>query len=91
MQSRLRQFLHAQRFTAAFAFVLLAGAGVMAQQQRAAQTSGVPQRFGANDVIPFDAAVRRETLPNGVKVFIRHNEEPQKRVSLRLEIGRAHV
>src|SRR5207248_10343503 len=34
----------------------------------------------------FDAAVRTATLSNGVKVFIRHNEQPAKRVSLRLAV-----
>ena len=50
----------------------------MAQQ---AQPALNPQ-----DVIPFDAAVRTTTLPNGVKVFIRHNEQPAKRVALRLAV-----
>src|SRR5438477_8267081 len=40
----------------------------------------------APDVIPFDAAVRTATLANGVKAFIRHNEQPVKRVSLRLAV-----
>src|SRR5258707_1662041 len=40
----------------------------------------------AQDIIPFDGAVRTATLPNGVKVFIRHNEEPAKRVALRLAV-----
>ena len=40
----------------------------------------------AQDVIPFDAAVRTATLPNGVKVFIRQNGQPAKRVALRLAI-----
>src|SRR6266513_2622743 len=51
-----------------------------------AQPSTNPQ-----DVIPFDAAVRTATLPNGVKVFIRHNEQPAKRVSLRLAVKAGSV
>ena len=76
-----------RRFAAAFALVLLtAGAGLLAQQPppRAPQTP--PQSFNAQDTIPFDAAVRTVTLPNGVKVFVRHNEEPAKRVAFRLAV-----
>src|SRR5437762_1510668 len=36
--------------------------------------------------IPFDAAVRTGTLPNGLKFFIRQNPRPEKRVSLRLAV-----
>jgi zinc protease len=36
--------------------------------------------------IPFDAAVRTSTLPNGLKYFIRQNGRPAKRVSLRLAV-----
>ena len=43
-------------------------------------------KLTAQDVIPFDAAVRTATLPNGMKVFIRHNGQPAKRVALRLAI-----
>ena len=36
--------------------------------------------------IPFDAAVRMGTLPNGLKYFVRQNGRPEKRVSLRLAV-----
>src|SRR4029079_11984183 len=62
---------------AAFVAVLAFAAATYLQ----AQTSFNPQ-----DIIPFDAAVRTATLPNGVKVFIRHNEQPAKRVALRLAV-----
>jgi zinc protease len=45
-----------------------------------------PPQINPQDIIPFDAAVRTATLPNGMKVFIRHNEQPAKRVSLRLAV-----
>src|SRR5438128_2455428 len=60
------------------AFACAATTSLLAQQ---AQPQPSPQ-----DIIPFDAAVRTATLPNGVKVFIRHNEQPAKRVSLRLAV-----
>src|SRR5262249_11117504 len=44
------------------------------------------QTFNAQDVIPFDKAVRTATLPNGLKYFIRQNGRPAKRVSLRLAV-----
>ncbi len=45
-----------------------------------------PATFNAQDVIPFDAAVRRGTLPNGLTYFVRRNARPEKRVSLRLAV-----
>jgi zinc protease len=45
-----------------------------------------PSTFNAQDVIPFDAAVRTGTLPNGLTYFIRRNTRPEKRVSLRLAV-----
>jgi zinc protease len=45
-----------------------------------------PAPINAQEVIPFDAAVRTGTLPNGVKFFIRHNGEPANRVSLQFAV-----
>src|SRR5499427_9756425 len=53
---------------------LLAVAGLTAQTVDLQQT------------IPFDAAVRTATLPNGLKYFIRQNSRPAKRLSLRLAV-----
>ncbi|MGE3513234.1 MAG: M16 family metallopeptidase, partial [Vicinamibacterales bacterium] len=36
--------------------------------------------------IPFDAAVRTGTLPNGLRYFIRQNERPDNRLLLRLAV-----
>src|SRR5205814_2836921 len=59
---------------------LAAATSLLAQQPQ-------PQpQVNAQGIIPFDGAVRTATLPNGVKVFIRHNEQPAKRVSLRLAV-----
>src|SRR6476660_2016476 len=69
----------------ALAAVLAAGSAVrpLAAQQTA---TAPPQTINLQDAIPFDAAVRTATLPNGLKYFVRHNEQPQKRVSLRLVV-----
>src|SRR6185295_3729521 len=42
--------------------------------------------FNLQDTMPFDAAVRTSTLPNGLKYFVRQNSRPAKRVSLRLAV-----
>src|SRR5712671_4784871 len=57
---------------------------VLAQQARAPQAPAAP--FNLQDTIPLDTAIRTTTLPNGLKVYIRHNEVPAKRVSLRLAV-----
>jgi zinc protease len=44
------------------------------------------QPLTLQDRIPFDAAVRTGTLPNGLKFFIRQNARPEKRLSLRLAV-----
>ena len=42
--------------------------------------------FNAQDVIPFDKAVRTGTLPNGLKFYVRRNARPAQRLSLRLAV-----
>src|SRR5262245_28698865 len=52
-------------------------------------TQAPPQSAPAFDLrqsIPFDSAVRTGTLPNGLRYFIRHNERPATRVTLRLAV-----
>src|SRR5438128_9007795 len=38
------------------------------------------------DTIPFDPAIHTATLPNGLKYFVRRNDQPAKRISLRLAV-----
>src|SRR5678810_1216420 len=38
------------------------------------------------DTMPFDAAVKTATLPNGLTYFIRTNNRPAQRVSMRLAV-----
>src|ERR1700686_3809245 len=45
-----------------------------------------PTAINPRDTIPFDAAVHRGTLPNGLQFFIRQNGRPAKRVLLRLVV-----
>src|SRR5712691_11401498 len=46
----------------------------------------VAQTVNLQDTIPFDAAVRTATLPNGLTYFVRQNARPAKRVSFRLAV-----
>jgi zinc protease len=46
----------------------------------------VQQPVNLGDRIPFDAAVRTGTLPNGVTFFVRKNERPTHRITLRLAV-----
>ena len=41
--------------------------------------------------IPFDTAVLRGTLPNGLKYYIRQNAKPEKRLELRLAVKAGSV
>ncbi len=43
-------------------------------------------RQALNETIPFDAAVRTGTLPNGLKYYVRKNGRPANRVLLRLAV-----
>jgi zinc protease len=45
-----------------------------------------PAAINPQETIPFDAAVHRGTLPNGLQFFIRQNARPAKRVLLRLAV-----
>src|SRR5580692_10811424 len=45
-----------------------------------------PAAINPQDTLPFDAAVHRGTLPNGLQFFIRQNARPAKRVLLRLVV-----
>src|SRR5262245_43533801 len=70
---------------AAFAATLVAVLRLGALHSASAQQTASPT-FNAQEPIPFDAAVRRGTLPNGLQFFIRQNARPAKRVLLRLAV-----
>src|SRR5688572_31154069 len=67
-------------------FVLaLAAPGVRAQSAPVAAAPALTEK------LPFDAAVTRGTLPNGVDYYIRRNTRPEKRVALRLAVKAGSV
>jgi zinc protease len=75
-----------QRLSRAAALLLLVFVlGVSSSSGRVlAQTPA--QALNPTDVIPFDPAIRTATLPNGLKYFVRRNDQPAKRISLRLVV-----
>src|SRR5262245_23281766 len=71
------------------AFITAASAAVAARQAGpAGQTAPAVQAAPAlQDKLPFDAAVKTGTLPNGLKYYIRKNARPANRVLLRLAVN----
>src|SRR5439155_2331657 len=72
------------RLAALVGLALAASTVMAAKQARAPQAPAAS--FNLQDVVPLDTAIRTTTLPNGAKIYIRHNEVPAKRVSLRLAV-----
>jgi zinc protease len=71
------------------ASVLVALTAVAASGQQTAPAQPAPQTAAAiplQDPIPFDAAVRTGTLPNGLTYYVRRNTRPANRVFLRLAV-----
>src|SRR4249919_2474839 len=67
------------------AFVIVWSVSAVSPQWAVAQSA--PQAsFDLQQVLPFDSAVRTGTLPNGLRYFIRHNNRPAARVTLRLAV-----
>lgn len=75
MTPRHRPLLHVSALLAVLLF-LAAGA---------APAAAAPPALG--DSLHLDPTVRTGTLPNGLRYFIRHNDRPAARVSLRLAIA----
>ncbi len=61
--------------------------------QAAAQASqqAAQPAFAPTDPLPFDAAVTRGTLPNGLTYYVRRNAKPEKRVLLQLAVKAGSV
>src|SRR5437870_8214327 len=69
---------------ASFAAVLLLFTAPAIGQQGARPVPLAPAN--PQDLLPFDAAVRTATLPNGLKYFVRQNPRPTNRISMRLAV-----
>src|SRR5215207_8474257 len=57
----------------------------------AAQVPAQAPAYAPSDPLPFDTAVLRGTLPNGLSYYIRRNTRPEKRVMLQLAIKAGSV
>ena len=47
--------------------------------------------YRLEDPLPFDPAVRRGRLPNGISYYIRRNGRPEHRAALRLAVNAGSV
>lgn len=66
--------------------VALSGAMPARAQQTQPARPAAPAAIPLDATIPFDPAVKKGTLPNGVEYFIRKNGRPANRVLLRLAV-----
>jgi len=57
----------------------------------ALSSSLAAQTVDPNTPIPFDSTVRRGTLPNGLRYYIKQNAKPEKRLELRLAVKAGSV
>ncbi|MFA5907693.1 MAG: insulinase family protein [Vicinamibacterales bacterium] len=74
--------------SAVVALVLLVVAlvAVPRAQSAAPQGPAIPPALALDRPLPVDPAVREGRLPNGLRYFIRQNNRPEKRVSMRLAV-----
>ncbi len=63
----------------------------LALRATAEQAPAPKPAFAPSDSLPFDAAVTRGTLPNGLTYYIRKNTRPEKRVMLQLAVKAGSV
>src|SRR5262245_56384743 len=56
-----------------------------------APASGPAPAFAPTDPLPFDPAVKKGTLANGLQYFIRRNGKPEKRVLMQLAVKAGSV
>ena len=57
----------------------------------ALQAPASKAEFQPGDRLPFDPAVTRATLPNGLTYYVRRNIRPEKRVMLQLAVKAGSV
>ena len=69
---------------------LLISASSLPSRAQAQQPAPLPA-FVPTDSLPFDAAVTRGTLPNGLQYYIRRNTRPENRVMLQLAVKAGSV
>ena len=67
----------------------IATTGVAASAQRAVTTG--PQNVALTAVVPVDPRITVGTLPNGLRFYVRKNQQPQGRAELRLVVNAGSI
>lgn len=57
------------------------------EQAQSAQSETVQTIHPLDEPLPVDPKLRVDTLPNGLKYYVRHNQKPEKRLELRLVVS----
>src|SRR5438094_3315562 len=68
--------------TGSIAAVVLSASAALQGQAPAPSTPA----FSLKDAVPFDTAIHKGTLSNGLTYYVRENKHPEKRVSMRLAV-----
>jgi zinc protease len=71
----------------ALALLVVAWVAVPRAQVAAPQAPAIPPELALDRPLPVDPAVRSGRLPNGLRYFIRQNNRPANRVSMRLAVN----
>src|SRR5262245_56323090 len=66
--------------------VILASVAALLLSATTALHGQAPAAFKLTDAVPFDSAIHKGTLPNGLVYYVRKNGHPEKRVAMRLAI-----
>ena len=72
-------------------FLLLVAATPAVAQQPAPAKPASRAPLPLNTVLPVDPAVKIDTLPNGIRYYIRKNSRPEKRAELRLVVNAGSI
>ena len=81
---------HTRASAILLALVIAASTGAAASAQRAAVTTG-PQNVPLTAIVPVDPRITVGTLQNGLRYYIRKNQQPQRRAELRLVVNAGSI
>src|SRR5215207_10175400 len=88
----LTRFFQAGLATAAVVQLVMLSVTPLKARVPPAAPQAIPQpAFAPADPLPFDAAVTKVTLPNGLTYYVRRNAKPEKRVLLQLAVKAGSV
>ena len=81
---------HTRASSILLALAIAATTGAAASAQRAAVTTG-PQNVPLTAIVPVDPRITVGTLQNGLRYYIRRNQQPQRRAELRLVVNAGSI